>query len=136
MYIPQINCYQAHAAAQPFTFYILAKGNHAGKACLQPWVNCFSAHCQSQEALDYYFWLTYSLWQAGKFKPFHRGSVIPFVSIKDVRSLIGQAGPEVHPHWQQIIQQLNKVHTLKAHLSQQIIATEKLQRCLLNAYFQ
>jgi hypothetical protein len=139
MHNPQINCYQARTAClQSFTFYILSKGNHAGKPCFQPWVNCFTVTCKCRESLDYYFWLTYSLWQSGKFKPYHRGSVIPFVSIKDVRSLINEVAPVIQPHWQhyqQTIGQFNKLQTLKSHLSQQIIAAGKLQEYLLSIYF-
>lgn len=139
MYTPQINCYHpAACAGQSFTFYILSKGQNAGQPNLSPWVNCFAVHCPDSESLDFYFWLSYSLWQTGRFKPLLRGSVIPFLSVNETRQLIDQVAQSIFPHWQSIqnvIDALNKLKTAKAHLAQCIIANEKLQQMLLRIHF-
>lgn len=139
MCTPQINCFQpASAGCQPFSFYLLSKGENAGQPNLSPWVNSFSVYCGSREELDFYFWVAYSLWQTGRFKPFLRGSVIPFLSVHETRHIIRQTAERVQPHWQSlqpVIEALNKLKAARAHLAQCIIANEKLQKMLLQAHF-
>lgn len=139
MYIPHITCYPSAVTTQSsFTFYILSKGNNAGQPNLTPWVNSFAVHCPNSEALDFYFWLCYSLWQTGRFKSLLRGSVIPFLTIHESRQLINQVAETIFPHWQSlqnVIEALNKLKTARAHLAQCIIANEKLQQMLLRIHF-
>lgn len=139
MCYPQINCYHsAVSGSQSFTFYILSKGNNAGQPQFLPWVNSFSVHCKTKEELDFYFWLSYSLWQTGRFKPYLRGSVIPFLSVSDLRQVLSQVAETVFPHWQSlqnVIEALNKLKTARHHLAQCIIANEKLQQMLLRIHF-
>jgi hypothetical protein len=136
---PQINCYHsASGGCQSFTFYILSKGQNAGQPQLLPWVNSFAVHCQTKEELDFYFWLSYSLWQTGRFRPYLRGSVIPFLSVSDTRQLLCQVSETIYPHWQHllnVIEALNKLKTAREHLAQCIIANEKLQAMLLKIHF-
>ena len=139
MLSPQIRCYHNNATLQPHVFYILSKGNNAGKPSFKPWANCFSVSVQNQKYFDFYFWLAYGLWQAGKFQPYYRGSVIQFITVKDLRSKIMQVAPAIYMHWQQyqqIISSLSKLEQKKSSLAQQIIATEKLQHYLIQAYFK
>jgi hypothetical protein len=117
---------------------MLSKGNNAGQPQLLPWVNSFAVHCKSKEELDFYFWLSYSLWQTGRFKQYLRGTAIPFISVNDARQLLTQVAASIHPHWQSIqnvIEALNKLKTARAHLAQCIIANEKLQNMLLQIHF-
>jgi hypothetical protein len=135
---PQINCYSAQVAPQSFTFYILSKGTNAGQPNLSPWVNCFAVHCSTADELDFYFWLSYSLWQTGRYKSYLRGSVIPFLTVGDARKLLQQVATSLLPHWQSfqgVIEGLNRLKTTRAHLAQCIIANEKLQQMLLRVHF-
>ena len=139
MMYPQINCYSpALAGYQSFTFYILSRGNNAGQPNLSPWVNSFAVQCKSREELDFYFWLSYSLWQSGRFRPYIHGSVIPCLSVADVRRVLSQVATTLLPHWkslQVLIEGLNKLKTAREHLAQQIIANDKLQQMLLRIHF-
>ena len=138
MMYPQIRCYHEGAAVPPFSFFILCKGCNAGKPGFQPWTNSFMTVCPNQQNFDFYFWLVYGLFQSGKFKVRHRGSVIPFINLNDVRDIIREVAPLIHPDWsryQEILSSLNKLNKLKATLAQQLVATDKLQRCLLQKYF-
>lgn len=139
MCYPQISCHQpARPGGKSFTFYMLSKGSNAGQPQLLPWVNSFAVHCKSKDELDFYFWLAYSLWQTGRFKPFLRGSAIPFLTVSDARNLLSEVAENVFPHWQNlqtVIEALNKLKTARAHLAQCIIANEKLQQMLLRIHF-
>lgn len=136
---PQINCYQSTSGGcHAFTFYILSKGDNAGQPNLSPWVNSFAVQCSSREVFDFYFWLSYSLWQTGRFRPLLRGSVIPFLSVSDTRQLLCDVAETIYPHWQSlqnVIEALNKLKTVREHLAQCIIANEKLQQMLLRIHF-
>ncbi len=138
MMYPQIRCYHRGATVPPFSFFILCKGCNAGKPGFQPWTNSFIAICPNQKYFDFHFWLIYGLFRSGKFKTRHRGSVIPFLNLNDIRDTIQEVASLIHPDWsryQEILSSLDKLSKLKATLAEQIVVTEKLQHCLLQKYF-
>lgn len=138
MMYPQIRCYHEGITIPEFSFFILCKGCNAGKPGFKPWPNSFVAVCNNQQNFDFYFWLVYGLFQSGKFKTRHRGSVIPFINLVDVRDTIREVAPLIQPDWshyQEILSSLDKLSKLKATLAEQIVATGNLQRCLLQKYF-
>ncbi|HVT84483.1 MAG TPA: hypothetical protein VHD35_04740 [Chitinophagaceae bacterium] len=138
MMFPMIRCYHAGADIPPHSFFILCKGCNAGKPGFRPWTNSFIAVCPHEEYFKFYFWLVYGLHQSGSFKVRHRGSVIPFINLEDVRDLIREVAPMIHPDWsrfQEILSYLDKLNNLKSTLAQQLVATDQLQRSLLKKYF-
>lgn len=74
-------------------FYILNRGLNSGKPLLIPCANCFVIQCKTEEEKEQLFWLLFGLWQSKAFHPYMRGSVIPFVSLNDLKNCI-QAGFE------------------------------------------
>jgi len=69
-------------------FFILNKGNNSGKPLVAPCPNCFVIQFKCEEEKEKIYWLLYSLWQSKAFYPLLRGSVIPFVVLRDVKSCI------------------------------------------------
>jgi len=69
-------------------FFILNKGNNSGKPLAVACPNCFVIQFQSEEEKEKTYWLSYSLWQSKAFYSFLRGSVIPFVVLRDVKSCL------------------------------------------------
>jgi len=135
---PTIRCYHEGAAVPPHSFFILCKGCNAGKPGFQPWTNSFIVVCSNENYFNFFFWLIYGLHQSGKFKIRHRGSVISFINLNDVRDTIREVAPLIHPNWtryQEILSSLDKLNKLKITLADQLLATDKLQRCLLKTYF-
>ena len=138
MIFPQIRCYQSNVLSQSFVFYILCKGDNAGKPSLKPWPNSFVVICQNQQYFNFYFWLVYGLFKANKFKASLRGSVIPFINLDDVRTIIRGVAPAVFPDWakfHELVNTMDKIDKLKSTLAQQIIASDNLQQYLLHRYF-
>lgn len=138
MMFPQIRCYHSSQCNQQFIFYILCKGENAGKPSLKPWANSFVVVCSNQQCFDFYFWLVYGLFKTSKFKIRLRGSVIPFINLQDVRDTLKEVAPSVLPDWskfQELITTLDNIDKLKTNLSQQIIHTEHLQQALIQKYF-
>ena len=69
-------------------FFILNKGNNSGKPLVSPCPNCFVIQFQNEIEKEQVYWLLYSLWQSKAFYPFLRGSVIPFIVLRDVKSCL------------------------------------------------
>ena len=69
-------------------FFILNKGNNSGKPLTVPCPNCFVIQFQCEAEKEQIYWLSYSLWQSKAFYTFLRGSVIPFVVLRDVKSCL------------------------------------------------
>ena len=139
MMFPQIRCFHSSVNEQQYKFFILSKGDNAGKPGLVPWANCFAVHCSNQQAFDFYFWLVFGLFKAGKFKSRHRGSVISFVNLNDIRSVLRESAPSVFENWQKFQQIMNALDLLeksKTTLGQQLVTTENLQRFLIQRFFE
>jgi hypothetical protein len=123
---------------QPHVFYILCKGENAGKPALKPWVNSFAVICSNQQYLDFYFWLIWGLHKSNKFKIHLRGTAVPFLNLDDIQSVIREMAPAVFPDWskfQELIITMDRLEKLKSNLAQQVIASENLQRQLIRRYF-
>ena len=136
--LPQIRCYHSNTNEQPLMFFILSKGENAGKPGLKPWANSFSVLCNNQKSFDFYFWLMYGLYKADKFKPRLRGSVIPFVNLNDIKDVLKEVVPGIVPNWMQFQKILNAMDLLeksKTTLGQQVVTTENLQRYLIRRFF-
>ena len=69
-------------------FFILNKGNNSGKPLLTPCPNCFVIQFDNQEDKESIYWILWGLWQSKAFYPLLRGSVIPFIVLRDVKSCI------------------------------------------------
>ncbi|MBS1755464.1 MAG: restriction endonuclease subunit S [Ferruginibacter sp.] len=138
MMFPQIRCYQLGALAQPNVFFILAKGENAGKPSLKPWVNSFVVICSNEKYFRFYFWLVYALFKAKKFKIRLRGTAIPFINKADIADTLKEVAPAVYEDWskfQELLNTLDKLELLKSSLGQQLLASENLQSYLLHKYF-
>ena len=72
-------------------FFILCKGNNSGKPLLSPCPNCFSIQFQSEADKEQVYWLIFCLWQSKTFYPYLRGSVIPFIILRDMKNCIQSA---------------------------------------------
>lgn len=140
MMLPSVRCYhlKANAEIKPNEFFILCKGDNAGKPGLKPWTNSFVVTASNEEMKDFYFWLTYGLFKAKAFKTFHRGSVFNYVNIGEVRHLITSAAHILYPKWQEfktILQQMELLEQRKNNLAQILKATATLQEYLIRNYF-
>jgi hypothetical protein len=69
-------------------FFILNKGNNSGKPLLSPCPNCFVIQFENVDDKECVYWILWGLWQSKAFYPFLRGSVIPFIVLRDVKSCI------------------------------------------------
>jgi hypothetical protein len=131
-----ISCYHPDSTVtHPFVFYILAKGENPGKPGFNPWTKSFQCIAPNKEMFDFYFWLCFGLFEAGKFISYHRGSVIQFVNLRDLREVLKQFAPHVYHHYQQylqIVDDLSKLEKRNVTMAEQIVSTKHLQQHLIN----
>ncbi len=86
----QIKTYKGKHIYQPH-FFILNKGNNCGKPLSAACANCFVCLLNTAEEKEFYYWLCFALWQTSQFSPYLSGSLIPFIHIKSVKDVIGNA---------------------------------------------
>lgn len=73
-----------HKVGRTYTkphFFILNKGENAGKPSNQPWANCFVFQAKDEEIIFRYYWMSYALWKSKTFHSYLVGSVIPFLRL-------------------------------------------------------
>ena len=76
--------YSAHV------LFVLSKGLNAGKPLAQPCPNCFAVEFSSAEEACRFRALCLILMQSHIFSQYLKGSVIPFLTIRDFRSIISR----------------------------------------------
>lgn len=69
-------------------FFVLSKGLNSGKPLNEPCANCFIISCKTEEVKYKLFWLCFGIWQAKGFRKHLRDSVIPFISIVEIRKVL------------------------------------------------
>lgn len=77
-------------------FFILSKGQNAGKPLKSPCANCYVFIAENSTECEFYYWLCYALWQGKRFEIYLVGSVIPFIRINDVKSLVFEASQKAY----------------------------------------
>ncbi len=87
----KITTYGPDQSRTPYAFFILNKGMNSGKPMEHPCPNCFTFHASTQDEKDLYYWLCFGMWKAHTFRPYLRGSVIPFIIKSDLVRLIQEA---------------------------------------------
>lgn len=120
-------------------FFILSKGNNAGKPLHNPCPNCFVVLVNNVNEKEYYFWLCYCLWVGGMFRPFLTGSVIEFLRISELNHVIKASHSHVQLRRQafiKAIQILSKLSTLQSNLHKQVQLTKQLQQALIRRLFK
>jgi hypothetical protein len=118
--------------------YILNKGENSGKPSLMPFVNSFVCTCQDQQEAELLYILSYGLWQAQQFRPFLRGSVIEFITIDDLHSLLFQAYTEAQakPLFIETVRKVMQVDRLIAARKAENEQLNKLKIALVVHHFR
>lgn len=84
----QIKTYNKRNTIREHSFFTLSRGFNVGKPSHQPYANSFVISAPNAEEMEFLYWLTYGLWQAKAFHPFLTGSVIPFIHIRDFKTVV------------------------------------------------
>ena len=115
-------------------FFILNKGNNSGKPLLSPCPNCFSIQFNCNQDKEQVFWLLFCLWQSNAFYPFLRGSVIPFIVLRDIKSCINEnlnRAASKPAQFQEMIESFQAINKVENQLKQNLKAIDKAKRMML-----
>jgi hypothetical protein len=118
-------------------FFILNKGNNSGKPLSAPCPNCFVIQFQGEEEKEQIYWLLYSLWQSKAFYPFLRGSVIPFVVLRDVKSCLldGLNKVDENPvQFEKAVAALRSLEAMEKQYKQKLLLITNAKRMLFYKY--
>jgi len=71
-------------------FYVQSKGQNAGQPLRDPIANCFEITVTDTERLlpDYLYYMVLAAFNAGAFKPYIRGTAVPFLTIEDFKKAL------------------------------------------------
>lgn len=115
-------------------FFILSKGNNAGKPLTTPCPNCFVVVSKQPEEKELLFWLCFGLWQSGYFHPHLVGSVIPFLRLPELKSIITEVRTKVDQRmdeYRKAIDTLNKLLACQQNLSKQLQLIDQAKKCIM-----
>jgi len=118
-------------------FFILNKGNNSGKPLLAPCPNCFVIQCKTDSEKEQLYWLSYSLWQSRAFYPFLRGSVIPFVVLRDVKSCLLDGlnkANEKPAQFEKAVEALRSLQALEKNYKLNLLLISNAKRMLFYKY--
>lgn len=120
-------------------FFILCKGNNSGKPLLSPCPNCFSIQFQSEADKEQVYWLLFCLWQSNAFYPFLRGSVIPFVVLRDIKSCINDIlnrAANKPEQFHKMIESFQAINKVEIQLKQNLKSIEKAKKMLMYQFIK
>ena len=123
MQLPLIKCFN-NGFRSNYSFFVLSKGENAGKPLTEPCRNCFQVICYSNDEKDYFYWLSWGLWKAKLFHPLLTGSVIPFLRLDDYENVITGAAHEVVEKPEQLQRALKTMRQIEAY---EAANTEKMK---------
>jgi hypothetical protein len=124
--------YQKEEIRKPH-FFILNKGNNSGKPLTVPCPNCFVIQFQCEEEKEKIYWLSYSLWQSKAFYPFLRGSVIPFVVLRDLKSCLLEGINKVDENpaqFEKAVAALRSLEAIEKQYKQNLLLISQTKRML------
>ena len=122
-----------------YHFFILSRGNNAGKPLDQACPNCFVIASPSGDEIQFLYWLCYGLWQCKLFHPYLSGSVIPFIRIGELRTVINQAYQRVNSNrssWLKTIKSVNQLLSRQQKLTIQLKLVHELKNLILIKHFK
>lgn len=104
-------------------FFIQSKGLHSGRPLENPIPNCFVFQTETEEEKEFYFWLSFGLWQSKAFRPFLIGSVIPFIRIGELKQCIQVAEEKANqnlPGYKKIISAMQALDKQEKNIARQL----------------
>jgi hypothetical protein len=115
-------------------FFILNKGNNAGKPLPEYCANCFVFIADNVEEKEFYLYLFYGLWQRGLFRPFITGSAIPFIRLDDLLKVVEETSKKINlapKNYSDSIQLMNELEKYNEVLLKQIALIKKARTIVL-----
>ena len=97
-------------------FFILNKGLNSGKPLKNACANCFVCMAATEEEKEQLYWICFAHWHSKAFHYYLKGSVIPFITIDDIKECLSKSllkSNQNKEDFQQAIQQAKKFEELE-----------------------
>ena len=118
-------------------FFILNKGNNSGKPLVSPCPNCFVIQFSNEDEKEQVYWLLFCLWQSNGFYQYLRGSVIPFIVLRDIKSCIQENLDKatINPaQFQTMVTSFQSINKIENQLKQNLKAIDKAKHLILYSF--
>ncbi|MGO3184017.1 MAG: DUF6943 family protein [Aequorivita sp.] len=116
-------------------FFILNKGNNAGKPNICPFTNSFVVFANSAAEAHQLFWICNILYCGSYFKTYLCGSAIPFIHIGEVRSILKKVIRNYEGnYWNDRFMALEKLERLAERLQHQQHCLNEYKISLMQSY--
>ena len=115
-------------------FYIQNKGLNSGRALNNPIPNCFVVTTETEEQREALYYLCFYLQIGRYFSIFIKGSVIPFITIDDVRKVLNTALLNYKKdEWKSKVEKLKKITDYESNLKLQLKTISDLKIAILRS---
>lgn len=118
-------------------FFILNKGNNSGKPLVSPCPNCFVIQFSNEDEKEQVYWLLFCFWQSNGFCQYLRGSVIPFIVLRDIKSCIQENLDKatINPaQFQKMVTSFQSINKIENQLKQNLKAIDKAKQLILYSF--
>lgn len=115
-------------------FFILSKGNHAGRPMDKPCPNCFVVISKCPQEKQLLYWLCFGLWQCRYFEHHLVGSVIPFLRLPELKSIIRETRLKFDSRteeYEKAVCTLNKLQTYRQTIASQLQLIAQAEKSLI-----
>jgi hypothetical protein len=113
-------------------FFILSKGLNAGKPLRKSCPNCFVLFAKSEKEKNQLYWLCFGLWQGDFFRPFLTGSVISFIRLDDLKTVINEALSKVNlTEFEKSISVMQDLQKHQENISKQLELIRQAKKSLM-----
>src|SRR3954462_15468455 len=133
----KIKTHKMGTAYQQPHFFILNKGNNAGKPLPEYCANCFVFLADDEEDKDFHFYMFLGLWELKIFRPHLIGSVVAYIRIVDLVDLAEEVINAVNTgerSFMDVQPALAQIEALKANLQKQLGYLVQLRQVLFSRY--
>lgn len=118
-------------------FFVLSKGNNAGKPLDKPCPNCFVITTSNEEEKNRLYWLCFGLWQSRHFHQLLTGSVIPFIRISEFKNRLYQVTTDQSKaEWDILIESLMSIRSHEKNILAQLKLVHEMKRMLVTRFIK
>ncbi|PSL42813.1 hypothetical protein CLV51_11029 [Chitinophaga niastensis] len=125
-----LKCFNVSAPGKSAAFYLLSRGKNTGRPAFEPYRNSYAFFCSSAETEKYY-WCVYALWKSGCFRPMLHGTVIEFIGVGELYTIISTAIGAFRDV-DKLIARLRTIYQLEISYREKLRLLELLQQSLLH----
>lgn len=119
--------------------FILSKGLNAGKPLSKPCPNCFAVSFENSQEVERFKSFCTVLFQSQIFRQYLKGSVVPFLSIRDFKSIVANYSELIENpplEFDKLVELLGKIEHQELVNRKALQLLSEYRKCLISDYFR